>query len=229
MAEAQPSTSKKLSIVEKLDKALEFKEQGNSFYKEQNFKKAAKSYHKAILYLKGIDTDLHGTPAFLQGASVDPNHDKHIDKEVEEKCIQTNISVYNNLCACLLQQADSSSERIKQLAEIVIELDKNNEKAWYRRGQACVKLKDFETAKESFSKVTEISGGKNKDVAKWIRQCDVQLEKNKNKEKKMYQEMFKPQKSDEDEEILARMNIKEAKEDDCCAEPPLQGMRRAGG
>ena len=115
------------------------------------------------------------------------------------------------------------------ILQIVIELDKNNEKAWYRRGQACVKLKDFETAKESFSKVTEISGGKNKDVAKWIRQCDVQLEKNKNKEKKMYQEMFKPQKSDEDEEILARMNIKEAKEDDCCAEPPLQGMRRAGG
>ena len=41
---------------------------------------------------QGIDTDLHGTPAFLQGASVDPNHDKHIDKETEDKCIQTNIS-----------------------------------------------------------------------------------------------------------------------------------------
>ena len=41
---------------------------------------------------QGIDTDLHGTPAFLQGASVDPDHDKHIDKELEQKCIQTNIS-----------------------------------------------------------------------------------------------------------------------------------------
>ena len=42
----------KLSVGEKLDVALEFKEKGNSFYKEGNFKNAAKNYHKAILYLK---------------------------------------------------------------------------------------------------------------------------------------------------------------------------------
>ena len=132
------------SVAQKLDKALEYKDIGNSFYKEGNFKNAARNYHRAILYLKGIDTDLHGTPAFLQAASVDLNHEKHIDKDTENKCIQTNISVYNNLCACLLAQPDASSERIKELAEIVIELDGNSEKAWYRRGQACVRLKDFD-------------------------------------------------------------------------------------
>ena len=92
--------------------------------------------------LQGIDTDLHGTPAFLQSLSVDPDHEKHIDPDLENKCIQTNISgmrqrlplhfiavlfrswlkyslsVYNNLCACLLQQPDSSAERIKELAEV---------------------------------------------------------------------------------------------------------------
>merc|ERR1712202_70026 len=87
------------------------------------------------------------------------NHVKHGNKELEQKCIQTNISVYNNLCACLLQQPDSSAERIKELAEVVIELDKSDEKAWYRHGQGCVKLKDFETARESFSRVAELSGG----------------------------------------------------------------------
>ena len=79
----------------------------------------------------------------------------------------------------------------------MIELDEGNEKAWYRRGQACVKLKDFETAKESFNRVTDISGGKNKDVAKWLRDCDIEIDKIKNKEKRMYQEMFKPKKSGE--------------------------------
>ena len=44
-------------------------------------------------------------------------------------------------------------------SQIVIELDGNNEKAWYRRGQACIRLKDFERAKTSFLKVTSISGG----------------------------------------------------------------------
>ena len=106
-----------------------------------------------------------------------------------------NVSVYNNLCACLLQQEDSRPERIRELAEVVIELDERNEKAWYRHGQACVKLKDFEKAKESFTRVSEISEGKNKDVAKWLRQCDIEIEKMKHREKKMYKEMFKPEKS----------------------------------
>ena len=79
----------------------------------------------------------------------------------------------------------------------MIELDKSNEKAWYRRGQACIKLKDFDQGKESFAKVSELSGGSNKDVARWLRQCDLELEKSKNKEKKMYQEMFHSTKSQE--------------------------------
>ena len=69
--------------------------------------------------------------------------------------------MYNNLCMCLLQQPDSKSERIKELAEIVIELDSENEKAWYRRGQACIRLKDFDRAKTSFMKVASISGGQH--------------------------------------------------------------------
>ena len=69
-------------------------------------------------------------------------------------------------------------------------MDKNNEKAWYRHGQGCVKLKDFEKAKESFLKVQEISKGQNKDIVRLIRQCDQELVSRKDKEKKMYKEMF---------------------------------------
>jgi hypothetical protein len=42
--------------------------------------------------LQGIDTDLHGTPAFLQFASVDPNHVNHVNPETEQRCIQMNIT-----------------------------------------------------------------------------------------------------------------------------------------
>ena len=49
---------------------------------------------------------------------MDPGHDKHISPELEQKCIALNISIYNNLCACLLQQKDSKAERIKELAEV---------------------------------------------------------------------------------------------------------------
>ena len=50
MATAQ----QKMTVGEKLEKALEFKDVGNTAYKEGNYKVAAKNYHKAILYLKVI-------------------------------------------------------------------------------------------------------------------------------------------------------------------------------
>ena len=52
MTDTQTQSYSKMSVAQKLDKALEFKDIGNSFYKEGNFKNAAKNYHKAILYLK---------------------------------------------------------------------------------------------------------------------------------------------------------------------------------
>ena len=51
MATAQ----QKMTVGEKLEKALEFKDVGNTAYKEGNYKVAAKNYHKAILYLKVIN------------------------------------------------------------------------------------------------------------------------------------------------------------------------------
>jgi len=198
MAMAMPSSSQdkvrdshaKVSIEEKLSLATEFKDKGNENYKSKDYKSAAGKYHRAILYMKGIDNDLHGTPAFLQNASVDPNHKKHIDPEVEKQCIALNISIYNNLAACLLQLKDSKAERIKEVTEVVIELDSSNEKAWFRHGQACIRLADYDKAKESFGKVAELSKGENKEVPRWIQKCDLELKKRREKELKMYKEMF---------------------------------------
>ena len=44
----------------KLKEAKVFKDAGNELYKSGNFLGAAKKYHRAILYLKGIDSDVHG-------------------------------------------------------------------------------------------------------------------------------------------------------------------------
>ena len=48
MATAQP----KMTVAEKLENAVQFKEKGNASYKDGDYKAAAMSYHKAILYLK---------------------------------------------------------------------------------------------------------------------------------------------------------------------------------
>ena len=45
-------SNSKQTIEEKLDKALEYKDLGNTLYKEGNYKAAAGKYHRAILFMK---------------------------------------------------------------------------------------------------------------------------------------------------------------------------------
>ena len=93
----EASKKSNAAIETKLQTALKFKEEGNVLYKSKDFKKAMRKYHNAILYMKGIDNDLHGTPEFLKTSSVNPDSEKKIDDELEDKCIEANISIYNNL------------------------------------------------------------------------------------------------------------------------------------
>jgi len=191
MASNGDAASNKMSIEQKLEEAKRFKNEGNELYKTKDYRGAAGKYQRAKLFLKGIDTDLHGTPAFLQQLSVHPGQNNSIPKELEDECIALNITVHNNLCAVMLQQENANPERIKHFAEVVLEIDDKNEKAWFRKGQACKLLKDFDTASECFSKVTELTEGKNKEAEKCQQECKIHVEEKKKKEKKMYQEMFK--------------------------------------
>lgn len=55
-----------------------------------------------------------------------------------------------------------------------------------------MKLNKFDEAKESFQKsLSSQSGKENRNVAKLMRECDIQLEKILKEEKAIYQKMFK--------------------------------------
>lgn len=182
-------------IEEKLSQALVYKDQGNELYKAKDYKKAMRKYHNAILYMKGIDNDLHGKPAFLQFASVDPNSDKKIPENLEDECIKANVSIYNNLAACILannkdKNAVEDHEKVVKYTEIVLELEGTNDKALYRKGQALKSLKRFHEAKETFEFLLKL-GKAPKDVANHIKDCNEALKEFKQKESSMYQNMFK--------------------------------------
>ncbi len=130
----------------------------------------------------------------MQSASVDPNSDKRISEDVEKKCIAANVSIYNNLAATLLQTENCDFEKVKKYADIVIELDDTNEKAWFRKGQALAKLKDFSAAKICYEKVVKLqkkSGKDSSNTLKQIRDCEVKIKESEKREKAMYQNMFK--------------------------------------
>ena len=109
MAMKNPSEDHSKKLKTKLATALAFKEEGNTLYKAKEYKKATRKYHNAILYMKGIDNDLHGTPAYLQAVSVNPDSNVKISEDLEKQCIKANIAIYNNLAACLLASSPEGS------------------------------------------------------------------------------------------------------------------------
>lgn len=180
-------------IRSKLAQAQSFKSAGNDLYKSGKHLEAAKKYHRAVLYLKGIDADIHGGMPFplAQGLG---REKPELTPELESECIATNIAVYNNLAASMLLIPGSDMERIVHYSSVVIELDSINEKAWYRKGQALMQLRKFEEAKEALLKSSSLgpaSGKENKIVQKLVRDCDIEIEKNKKREKDMCRNMFK--------------------------------------
>jgi len=201
MATNNPPEDHSKKLEEKLETALAFKEDGNTLYKAKEYKKAMRKYHNAILYMKGIDNDLHGTPAYLQAVSVDPNSKVKISEDLEKQCIKANIAIYNNLAACLLASSPAGSkteveyEKILKYLDIVLELDPENDKALYRKGQAFKHMKDFEKSKDIFEELVKIQTKKKqpipKDVLEDIKNLSLILKNSEKQAKDMYANMFK--------------------------------------
>ena len=132
-------------------------------------------------------------------SSVDPNSQVKITPECEQECIKANISIYNNLAACLLasikdkndQKNDQELEKVIKYADIVLELDGKNDKALFRKAQAQKQLRNFSCARENFEILKGIQGLKvSKDVVQGIKECQEALKESDKKEKSMYKNMF---------------------------------------
>ena len=78
----------KLSIEERVETGMALKEKGNGYFKKQEYRNAMKSYHKALLYVKGI-TDRPNLPG------IEASDD--ISDEAENNIHEVQFSCYNNL------------------------------------------------------------------------------------------------------------------------------------
>ncbi|XP_026882757.2 FK506-binding protein-like [Electrophorus electricus] len=76
----------------------------------------------------------------------------HIPTEEEYRTMK--VELHSNLSLCQLRLGQPIKAR--DSSSKATELDPVNVKAWYRHGQACLQLKDFEEARQSFGKVLEL-------------------------------------------------------------------------
>lgn len=120
---------------EKYEIALKYKQVGVKLFKESRHIDAFYKFSKACKIL----------------ITLEPILDLELDKSLENNINALRITLYNNLAGCHI--LNQNYEYVIQLCNKILDKDKNNVKALYRRGVAYGKLKNIENAVQDFKKV----------------------------------------------------------------------------
>ena len=85
-----------LTAADKIEKALELKDEGNAFFKSGDYRKASRKYHYALMYAKAITLSVGDMQAIIPG--LDSVARKYHSTE-EEKSVATELTITlsNNL------------------------------------------------------------------------------------------------------------------------------------
>ncbi|XP_043267616.1 FK506-binding protein 59 isoform X2 [Venturia canescens] len=151
---------------EKVAQAKLFKEKATNYFKSSKYQLAIKMCQKAVKYLE---------------------HEDGFEDDLKTERNELILSVHLNLALFYLK----TEQNIEAKAECdkALEIDPNNEKALFRRGQAQFALASPETAVKDFEAVLKVEP-KNVAAAKQISVCNTLIKQNIAREKKLYANMF---------------------------------------
>ncbi len=155
-----------LELDEKLDRAQHHKEKGTELYLEDKSDFSVKRFRRALDYLESMEP-------------VETLPEEMFLRYTKLKCLS-----YLNLGACYLKR--DKYNQVVDYCTKALELESNNVKGLFRRGQAYTKLHEYKKAKEDLGKARQLETN-NKAVLNQLRTVEVLI----SKEKQMYQKMFK--------------------------------------
>ncbi|KAJ1557919.1 Ribosomal biogenesis protein las1l [Nowakowskiella sp. JEL0078] len=172
------TTTKTLTTLEKLENAKIKKTEGNELFKHQEYSKAIRLYHEAILFLRGLDSSkIDGIGAMASAGSSTPK----IPQEVLDEIKLNLVACYSNLAACQLKLSNwtgaerNSSEALKQ--------DPENAKALFRRGQANFEMGNLNKAENDFQAANKINPSDSgpviwlKKIEEWNKELEAKQKK----------------------------------------------------
>ena len=154
-----------LEADEKFEQAQQLKIAGSELFKKNNIIYAIKQYNKSLKYLDsmGSDSDI-------------PDVLKSDTSKLKCQC-------YLNLAACHLIQ--EKWEEAVTMCDKALELESNNVKGLYRRGQAYLHLDKFTESKVDLQEASKLEPS-NKAVLNLLKSVENKLKQ----EKDMYKKMF---------------------------------------
>ena len=142
------------------------KEEGTSLFKDGNIEPASLRYKRALQHCE----------KFFDLSAED-------EKEVEE----IKLSLHLNLAMCHMK-LDNHEYALKSL-NTALEIDECSIKALYRRALVMEKKKDFDAARKDLLKAKKLEP-EDKSVGRLMQRVEIQIRRQKEKQKKMAQRMF---------------------------------------
>lgn len=153
-----------------LDVVTKIKAAGNHFFKAKEYAKAVKKYKKAGKYIDTLRESMGST-----------------EDDEEAKIRGVEVPCCLNLAACMLKE--NKWDEAKEQCDKVIEIEENNPKALFRRGQAYLGKCDFDLALLDLNKVAKLEPN-DKGVANELVKVQKARQNSVQKEKKLYGRMF---------------------------------------
>mmetsp|Transcript_18366 Transcript_18366/g.41533 ORF Transcript_18366/g.41533 Transcript_18366/m.41533 type:complete len:214 (+) Transcript_18366:98-739(+) len=174
-------------IIAQLDQAEAFKQQGNAFFKEGNFKRALGNYHKVFCYVNGLqmpgESNQVASCAQMMGRSVTGGQ---VPKERVEEVKRLKQSTHLNMAACYLKMG-AHQKCVESCSKALA--DGDLPKAYFRRGQAHLELRNLDEAKEDLQKTLALEPD-DKATEQQLKRLKQAYAQHDAKEKKRFARMF---------------------------------------
>mmetsp|Transcript_24052 Transcript_24052/g.33721 ORF Transcript_24052/g.33721 Transcript_24052/m.33721 type:complete len:213 (+) Transcript_24052:97-735(+) len=154
------------NVDQKLETAAKEKEEGNKSFKAGDHKKAVYYYHRALLYVNGMNG-----LSFWQTKTMN---------EIKVAC-------NNNMAACYLKE--EKWNKAIQCCTQVLNIEKENVKALFRRGKAYIAVKDLDKAEADLKKAQSLDPN-DKAITKELQIIHHKNKQAEQKQKQFYSKLF---------------------------------------
>jgi len=158
---------RKLKMADRMRLVTKNKEEGTELFKGGNIRPAAARYQKALT---------HAAKFF------------DLSPEDKEEVNQVKLSIFLNLTQCYLK-LENYDNAIRYSTD-ALEISPTSVKAYFRRSAAYEAKKDYDKAFEDIKKASEHSPTEDKAVVKAVERVNRLIQKEKEKEKKMWGKAF---------------------------------------
>ena len=134
------------TIEGKLSTATEYKEEGNSHFKDGNYKKAVSSYAKVLAFVRGLPGSKRGLEGIgAMAADHGSSAVAPVSADQDRRAGELETVVLTNIATCYLKLKDP--RKAMEYADKTLAINQSSWKALLRKAEAHIQLNNFENAK----------------------------------------------------------------------------------